>query len=124
MAAQNRTISPVLALQRYMVGSKRFEIVIERKEKELGRALELPEFMDEIERVNGTAMDFSLSQLRLIVHENPFARIQLPRELFRGPYDERYAGQEGRITRVFCGSQLATLEREELEAEGGDRNTQ
>lgn len=62
-------------------------------------------------------MDLSLSQLRVIVHENPFARIQFPRELFRGPYDERYAGTDGRIERVFCGSQLEALEEEAREAE-------
>jgi hypothetical protein len=62
--------------------------------------------------ISGTALDLSLSQLRVIVHDNPFARIQLPPELFLGPYDERYSGQEGRITRVFCGNELAALEKE------------
>ena len=92
IAAQNRTISAILVLRRYMVGAKRFEIAMKYKEKELGRKLELPEFWEEIERARGTALDLSLFQLRVIVHENPFARIQLPRELFRGPYDERYVG--------------------------------
>jgi hypothetical protein len=57
-------------------------------------------------------MDLSLSQLRVVVHENPFARIQFPRELFRGPYDERYDGSEGRIDRIFCGNQVEVLEEE------------
>jgi hypothetical protein len=60
-------------------------------------------------------MDLSLSQLQVIVHENPFARAgrELPRGLFRSPYDERYGGSEGRIVRLFCGSQLAALEEQE-----------
>ena len=106
-----------MVLRQYMVGAKRFEIAMKRKESELGRTLELLEFWQETEQARGTALDLSLSQLRVIVHENPFARIPLPRELFRGPYDERYAGSEGRIERTFCGSQLATLEEEEREAE-------
>jgi hypothetical protein len=107
-----------------MVGTKRFEIAMKLKENELGRKLELLEFWDETERARGTALDLSLSQLRVLVLENPFARIQLPRQLFRGPYDERYAGSEGRIVRVFCGNQLAALEEEAREAElaGGTGN--
>ena len=116
IAPQNRTISAILVLRQYMVGAKRFEIAMKRKENELGRKLELLEFWDEIEHARGTAMDLSLSQLRVVVHENPFARIQFPREVFRGPYDERYAGSEGRIERVFCGNQLAALEEEAREA--------
>ena len=124
IAAQNTTISAILVLRRYMVGTKRFEIAMKRKENELGRKLELLEFWDETERARGTALDLSLSQLRVVVLENPFARIQLPCQLFRGPYDERYAGSEGRIVRVFCGDQLAALEEEAREAElaGGTGN--
>ena len=124
IAPQNRTISAILVLHRYMVGIKRFEIAMKRKEKQLGRELELPEFWDEIERAKGSASDLSLSQFRVIVHENPYAPIQLPRELFRGSYDERYAGSEGRIVRVFCGNQLAALEEEAREAERCDGSTQ
>ncbi len=121
IAPQNRTISAILVLRQYMVGAKRFEIAMKCKESDLGRKLELLEFWDEIERARGTAMDLSLSQLRVVVHENPFARIQFPREVFRGPYDERYAGSEGRIERVFCGNQLAALEEEARETETAGR---
>ncbi len=121
IAPQNRTISAIIVLRRYMVGAKRFEIAMKRKENELGRKLELLEFWNEIERARGTALDLSLSQLRVIVHENPYAKIPLPLELFRGPYDERYAGPEGRIVRVFCGNQLAALEEEARQAQRTDR---
>ena len=119
IAPQNQTISSIIVLRRYMVGQKRFEIAIKRKERQLGRELELPEFMVEMERASGTALDLSLSQLQVIVHENPFARAgrELPRGLFRSPYDERYGGSEGRIVRLFCGSQLAALEQEESDLE-------
>jgi hypothetical protein len=117
IAPQNRTISAILVLQRYMVGTKKFEMAIKRKEKQLGRKFEMLEFLKEIERAKGTAYDLSLSQLRVVVHENPFSRIHLPPELFCGPYDERYAGSAGSIVRVFCGNQLSSLEEEQPEAE-------
>lgn len=107
---QNRTISAILVLQRYMVGARRLEMAIEGKEKQLGPKVGRLEYLNEIEFARATGLDPSVSQLRVVVHENPFSRIPLPRELFRGPYDERYAGCAGRIVRVFCGSQLSALE--------------
>lgn len=109
---QNTTIGAILVLCQYKVGAKRFEIAVRRKERSLGRTLELPEFCREIDAARGTALDMSLTQLRLVVHENPFARVKLPRDLFNGPYDERYGDVGGRIGRIYCGSQLAQLEKE------------
>ena len=47
--------------------------------------------------------------LRVVVHENPYARIPLPAELFRGPWDERYGGLDGRIQQLFIGDEVARL---------------
>lgn len=41
------------------------------------------------------------------------ARIPLPAELFRGPYDERYGGLDGQIRRLFQGEALAALPEKE-----------
>jgi len=117
IAPQNRTISAILVLQRYMVGTKRFELAVTRKEKQLGRKIEVSEFLKEIQGAKGTACDLSLSRLRAVVHENPFSRIHLPPELFCSPYDERYAGSDARIVRVFCGNRLSALEKEAREPE-------
>jgi hypothetical protein len=117
IAPQNQTIGSILVLEHYNIGMQRFENAMKRKEESLGRSLELEEFWAEIERARGTSLDVSaLTQPRVVVHENPFAKIPLPRELFRGPYDERYGGDEGRIRRVFCGEQLAELEKNASEA--------
>ena len=89
----NTTISAILVLREYLIDAK------------------------------GTVSGFSISQPRVTVHENPFARIQLPRELFVGRYDERYAVDEGCIGRVFCGSQLAELECEDRCIHGERKNT-
>jgi hypothetical protein len=32
-----------------------------------------------------------LRRVRVVVYENPFARIPFSRDLFRGPFDERWA---------------------------------
>src|SRR5208282_1939037 len=47
IATQKRTISAILVLRQYMVGANRFEIAMKRKEKQLGRKLDLLEFWDE-----------------------------------------------------------------------------
>jgi hypothetical protein len=113
---QNRTISAILTLEQMGVGRRRFDIALTRRKAELGRRLTLDEHLEEIEKARGTERDVSLSQLRVVVCENPYARIPLPRELFRGPYDERYGLDEttnDRITRLYAGEQIKQLESEE-----------
>jgi hypothetical protein len=48
------------------------------------------------------------SHLGVIVWENPYARFPLPRDLFCGPYDERYTADPYRsgCARIFAGSQI------------------
>lgn len=43
-------------------------------------------------------------QQGVIVWENAYARVPLPRNVFNGPYDERYGLDGDDVTRVFCGS--------------------
>ncbi len=111
--AQNQTISSVIVLQNVAVGQRRFRKGLKQREKELGRSLTLEEFQRELDRAHGTERDGSLSQLRVVVHENPYARLPLPRDLFRGPYDERYGAEDNRITRVFAGEEIQSLEENE-----------
>jgi hypothetical protein len=49
---------------------------------------------------------------RVIIIENPFARIAFPEDLFVGPFDERWRWTEknGKVERVFVGSKLKKLE--------------
>lgn len=42
-------------------------------------------------------------QQGVIVWENVYARVPLPRDIFNGPYDERYGLDGDDIARVFCG---------------------
>ena len=47
---------------------------------------------------------FGELQQGVIIWENVYARAPLPRDIFNGPYDERYGLDGTDMTRVFCGS--------------------
>ncbi|MGH9699665.1 MAG: hypothetical protein ACRD5R_03095 [Candidatus Acidiferrales bacterium] len=47
---------------------------------------------------------FEELQQGVIVWENVYAKTPLPRDIFNGPYDERYGLDGDDMTRVFCGS--------------------
>jgi hypothetical protein len=73
--------------------------------------LSLSEYLQFAERAIGTDQDVSLTQPRLIVHENPYASRPLSGELFSGPYDVRYGvDNDGYISRIFVGDQLHAVE--------------
>ncbi len=55
-------------------------------------------------------LDVNETALRVVVHENPYARMPLHRELFIGPYDERYGPQDEHISWVFAGDGITKLE--------------
>ncbi|MGO9275037.1 MAG: hypothetical protein ACLQOO_33195 [Terriglobia bacterium] len=112
----NSTISAILVLQQMPVGKRRFDIVMKRRQQELGCRLTFDEHFEMMNKSRGTERDVSLTQLRVVVCENPYARIPLPREVFRGPYDETYGPDEAtrsRIMRLFAGEQIVQLESEE-----------
>jgi len=103
---QNTTISAIIALERFNVGQHELQIEVERKERTEQRSLPLTEHLAMLEK-NHEA--YSRRVLRTIVYENPHARKPLPRDIFVGPFDERW-GQEGDvIKRVFIGPELRKL---------------
>jgi len=51
-----------------------------------------------------------LRRVRVIVYENPFARIPLSRDLFRGPFDERFGEKDGYLSRIFVGEEAERIE--------------
>lgn len=109
-APQNQTISAILVLQQFPTGQRRFAAWVIRLEQQRGAKLEIDEIFKEVEAASGTDRDASLRELRVVVHEAPYARISLPTELFRGPYDERYGGRDGRIQRLFQGDEIAKFD--------------
>lgn len=54
---------------------------------------------------------FGELQQGVIVWENVYSKVKLPRESFNGPYDERYGLDGDDVTRVFCGSAFDEFDR-------------
>jgi hypothetical protein len=109
VAPQNQTISAILLLSRLPLGERLFWSGLRKREAERGKPFDLDEIWKELDRARASEHDLRRRQLRIVVHENPYARIPLHPELFRGPYDERYGGLDGRIQRLFCGGAMAAL---------------
>src|SRR5208337_3761132 len=113
---QNSTLSAIVVLQQMGVGKRRFDVSVKRMQQKLGRELTFEEHFEAMNNARGTERDVSLTQLRVVVCENPYARIPLPRGIFRGPYDERYGVDEvteSRITRLSAGDQIKEFESHE-----------
>jgi hypothetical protein len=115
--ARNLNTSAVIALERLEVGDRRFKVEIRRIKKE-GKNLSRTECFEIFEKAQGTEKDYALQELRVVVCENPGARTPLPKEMFHGPYDERYGPANGYITRLFVGEGIRELE--DLEAQHPD----
>jgi excisionase family DNA binding protein len=87
---ENTTISAIVVLEHLNVGLRRLLIDRGRWEKSKGRKATSRDFWTMIQQAEGTDHDVALSMLRVVVYENPFARISLSNEIFCGPYDERF----------------------------------
>ena len=51
-----------------------------------------------------------LRRVRVVVYENPFARIPFSRDLFLGPFDERWGVDDEFMRRVYVGSEASAIE--------------
>lgn len=86
----------------------------------------LPADYDEVaEAVNAFKNNLELRQRgivakkapRVVVYENPHANIHLPRDIFNGPYDERWGKvEEGGIGKVFEGKLIRETLQQNFEA--------
>ena len=109
---QNTTISAIIALERLGVGGREFRVQVAAREAAEQRRLPWSEFFELLqedrEKNNRHA-------LRTIVYENPYAAVPLPRNIFTGPYDERWGPIENEplIGRIFVGPELLKLEESE-----------
>jgi hypothetical protein len=59
-----------------------------------------------------SGFDLTEAALRVVVYENPFATIPLPRHLFTGPYDQRWgvmASEPTNIAPIFTGQKFQEL---------------
>jgi hypothetical protein len=105
--AQNTTVSAIIVLATYPLWQNRVRIAINERQRQLGRPTTLDEDLAIYEGMPETP-DFR--RVRVSVYGNPYARIPLRRDLFNGPFDQRW-GTEGQIMkRVYVGSELARFE--------------
>src|SRR5206468_108423 len=106
---QNQTISAIIVLGRVPVGERLFQAEMRVREAQHGQRFELMELLRQAELARETPRDARRRVLRVVVHENPYARVPLPAELFRGPWDERYGGLDGKVQELFQGDEVAML---------------
>ncbi len=116
---QNTTISAIAVLSE--IGIRNPEFWQEHRERvaaleaEIGQEVSAEQYFQIGWDVASGGIQTSLGQApRVVVTENPLARLRLPEEVFRGPYDERhrFRPELGRIERVYAGDRLVEMERE------------
>ncbi|MGH9774851.1 MAG: hypothetical protein ACRD50_07870 [Candidatus Acidiferrales bacterium] len=116
VAPQNTTISAIIALHHFPLGMRRLSMHVDKVKAASGRDLTIEEVWKICGEARGTPLDASLRQLRVVVHENPFARKALTTDLFCGQFDERYGVSDGLLKRVFAGQGILNLEADEKSA--------
>jgi hypothetical protein len=104
---QNTTVSSIIVLGTYPLWAKQVQLAIKERQTELGRKTTLEE-----DRVFYEAMPESpdLRRVRASVYENPYARIPLSRDLFNGPFDQRWGVEGQSIKRLYVGPEVARFE--------------
>jgi len=116
---QNTTISAVIVLEEFLardIGDLRaYATNLRAMEAELGRELTPDERLHAYARRVPSEPRGDRQVPRVTVVENPFARLPLPRNLFTGPFDERWA-LVTRPLRIFGGNKLQEQEKAEKEA--------
>ena len=109
VGVQNQTISAIIVLGRVAAGERLFHTMMRERDASQGRPYAVEEFVRELNVAHWTERDTRRRPLRVVVHENPYARIPFPSDLFRGPWDERYGGLEGRVQQLYQGAEVANL---------------
>jgi hypothetical protein len=109
VGVQNQTISAIIVLGRIAAGERLFHTMMREREASQGRRHGWEEFFRELGLARWTERDTRRRPLRVTVHENPYARVPFPADLFRGPWDERYGGLDGRVQQLFQGAEVAKL---------------
>lgn len=94
----NTRISALITLRRIAVGKRRL-----RRIRQDNPCMTFDDAYNLAGELFG-ADYFEELQQGVIVWDNIYARLPLPRSIFNGPYDERYGLDGNDMTRTFCGS--------------------
>jgi hypothetical protein len=107
---QNTTISAILVLEEFLDNTE-IEKAMRKEEAKQGKQFTGPEMI--AIRMELYKDHPIVTVPRVVVIENPFARIPFPKDLFKGPFDEHWRWREdlnGKTERVFVGNKLKKLE--------------
>lgn len=107
---QNTTISAIIVLEEFLDNID-VEKALSEEMKKQGKKFTGPELVEV--RMKLYEAHHVRMVPRLVVVENPFARMALPADLFNGPFDERWRWieeQNGKIEKIFAGNKLKELE--------------
>jgi len=107
---KNTTISAVIALERLPVGQRRFQIEVAKIETSERRRLSLSDLFELRKRMPA---GYDECVLRAVVYENPFTPQPLTRDVFTGPFDERWGPSGDWIAPVYTGAELQILREHE-----------
>ena len=104
---QNPAVSAAIVLSTYPLRQSQIHIAIRDRNRELGRETSLSEDLEFYDTIPDGP---ELRRVRVIVYDNPFARIPLCKNLFRGPFDERW-GVDGKfMRRIYVGEEVRKIE--------------
>lgn len=110
---QNTTINAIIVLEEARVPNSGYERalagIVRRKESELGRKLSREERADlnwEPPLLGKRLFDHSP---RVAVFEHPQPRVQLPNDIFRGPFDERFKVTADEIEAIYTGIRVSEM---------------
>jgi hypothetical protein len=104
---QNTTVSSVIVLGTYPLWQNQIRVAIKQRERELGRTTTFDEALAFYEAMPETP---DQRRVRVSVYENPYARISLNRDLFNGPFDQRWGLDGVDIKRLYLGPEAARFE--------------
>ncbi len=109
----NTTISAVVILQHFHIESRSVEAFYRIRQRIIDSEEVGPfAYAEELDRMTGEPNHIVFADsVRLIVLENPYARVPLSPKLFRGPLDQRWGVEDsaGWYTQLSMGSELEQL---------------
>ena len=108
---QNRSISAIIVLQHYHVNERWVDIWNQLYERQ-ARGEKLPPGASLRLAVNTQAHPAVISHadsVRVIVFENPYARVRFPKDLLNGPLDQRWGVYKDYYTLRWIGADLQKL---------------
>ena len=113
LTPRNKYLSAIIVIEKFPLGTfltdGKWEKMLDLEVANLGRALTDEETYHLITRFMAENPDHGKTIMRALVFEHPHADHQLPRDIFTGPYDERFGRDGDHMVPVFVGSELQKL---------------